>query len=98
MNETMIRRGVAHLVDPHKVATDDVLGPTVHYLTEPETEDLWPCVMRGTIPPDVVVPLHCHADPETCVGGTPWRGGVSRVILGVSRRLATYPCPGGARR
>jgi quercetin dioxygenase-like cupin family protein len=38
-------------------------GATVEYLTP--VEDGAPCVMRGTIPPGGVVPLHSHADPET---------------------------------
>jgi quercetin dioxygenase-like cupin family protein len=54
---------IAHLVDVHRLETIDVLGPTVQYLTSPEAGE--PCVMRGTIPPGVVVPLHSHADPET---------------------------------
>lgn len=53
----------AYLVDPAAVETLDVLGPTVQFLTPPEDGE--PCVMRGTIPPGVVVPLHSHADPET---------------------------------
>jgi quercetin dioxygenase-like cupin family protein len=56
---------VARLVDPHNARTLEVLGPTVTYLTPPDAEDGEPCVMRGTIPPGVVVPLHSHADPET---------------------------------
>jgi quercetin dioxygenase-like cupin family protein len=38
-------------------------GATVEYLTP--VEDGAPCVLRGTIPPGGVVPLHSHADPET---------------------------------
>jgi quercetin dioxygenase-like cupin family protein len=57
----------ADLVDPRAVETLDVLGPTIQYLTPPDGDDGHPCVMRGTIPPGVVVPLHSHADPETFV-------------------------------
>jgi quercetin dioxygenase-like cupin family protein len=53
----------AHLVDPAEVETLDVLGPTIAFLTPPEEGT--PCVMRGTIPPGGVVPLHSHPDPET---------------------------------
>lgn len=56
---------VAHLVDLKNVETLDVLGPKVEFLTRPEGPDDTPCVMRGTIPPGGVVPLHSHADPET---------------------------------
>ena len=43
----------------------DVLGPTVEFLTAPNEKDAEFCVMRGTIPPGVSVPLHSHADFET---------------------------------
>jgi anti-sigma factor ChrR (cupin superfamily) len=43
----------------------DVLGPTVEFLTAPSEKDAEFCVMRGTIPPGVSVPLHSHADFET---------------------------------
>jgi quercetin dioxygenase-like cupin family protein len=56
---------VAHLVDPRRLETIEILGPTVQYLTSPDAGDGEPCVMRGTIPPGVAVPLHSHADPET---------------------------------
>lgn len=41
------------------------MGPSVELLTAPEQE---PCVMRGTIPPDVAIGLHAHAEPETFIG------------------------------
>ena len=57
---------VARLVDPGGVETINVMGPTIEFLTPPdEPEDATPCVMRGTVPPGGVVPLHAHADPET---------------------------------
>jgi hypothetical protein len=64
---------VAHLVDPRWLETIDVLGPTIQYLTSPDAGEGEPCVMRGTIPPGVAVPLHSHADPETflMVSGEP---------------------------
>lgn len=43
----------------------DVLGPIVEFLTSPGDPTAFYCVMRGTIPPGVHVPLHAHADPET---------------------------------
>jgi hypothetical protein len=54
----------AHLVNPAELETINVLGPTIQYLTEPG-ELSAPCIMRGTIPAGVSVPLHSHADPET---------------------------------
>ena len=55
----------AQLVDPRAAETINVLGPTIAYITPPTGGDHDPCVMHGTIPPGVVVPLHSHADPET---------------------------------
>lgn len=60
---------VAGLVDPGRCETIDVLGPTVQFLTpvepDPAIGENGPCVMRGTIPAGISVPLHSHADPET---------------------------------
>jgi hypothetical protein len=56
----------AHLIKPEQVETIDVLGPTIQFLTPPDRKDA-PCIMRGTIPPGVSIPLHSHADPETFV-------------------------------
>jgi quercetin dioxygenase-like cupin family protein len=54
-----------YLVDLCDAETINVLGPTIQFLTSPEKGDNDPCVMRGTIPPGVHVPLHSHPDPET---------------------------------
>ncbi|RWN65916.1 MAG: hypothetical protein EOR99_19420 [Mesorhizobium sp.] len=61
MLDTAISERAAHLVDPRNVETLDMLGPVVQFLTAPRDGE--PCVMRGTIPPGVTVPLHSHADP-----------------------------------
>lgn len=42
----------------------ELFGPTVEYLTSPDDEHNDFCVLRGTIPPGVSVPLHAHADTE----------------------------------
>jgi quercetin dioxygenase-like cupin family protein len=54
---------VARRVDLEQAPMLDVMGATVQYLTPLDVGQ--PCVLRGTIPPGVVVPLHSHADPET---------------------------------
>jgi quercetin dioxygenase-like cupin family protein len=56
----------AHLVRPEDLETIDVFGPTIQFITSP-SETNAPCIMRGTIPPGVSIPLHSHADPETFV-------------------------------
>ncbi|MGB3390632.1 MAG: cupin domain-containing protein [Pseudaminobacter sp.] len=55
---------VTHLVDVDRLAALDLMGVEIRYLTEPGAEDELPCILRGVIPPGVVVPLHMHADPE----------------------------------
>lgn len=42
----------------------EVLGPTIQHLTE-LSEDREFCLMKGEVPPGVIVPLHSHADHET---------------------------------
>lgn len=56
-----------HLVDLQAVPALDVLGPTIQFLTPPDGDDRQPCVMHGTVPPGVIVPLHSHPDPETFI-------------------------------
>jgi quercetin dioxygenase-like cupin family protein len=63
MSDTVSKEHAAHLVEPRDIEAFNVLGPVVEYMTRPE--DGAPCVMRGTIPPRISVPLHSHADPET---------------------------------
>jgi quercetin dioxygenase-like cupin family protein len=41
-----------------------VLGVLLQFLTTPEQINDQICVMRGTVPSGVVIPLHSHADPE----------------------------------
>jgi quercetin dioxygenase-like cupin family protein len=42
----------------------ELFGPTLEFLTSPEDEHNDFCVLKGTIPPDVYVPLHSHSDTE----------------------------------
>jgi quercetin dioxygenase-like cupin family protein len=56
---------IARRIDASHLKTIDVLGPTIQFLTPLEGGDDAPCLMRGTIPPGIAVPLHSHADPET---------------------------------
>ncbi len=41
-----------------------LFGPTVEFLTSPQDTQSDFCVLRGTIPHVVYVPLHSHADTE----------------------------------
>jgi len=42
----------------------ELFGPTVEFLTSPQDPQNDFCVIRGTVPPGVYVPLHSHADTE----------------------------------
>jgi quercetin dioxygenase-like cupin family protein len=42
----------------------ELFGPTLEFLTSLEDEHNDFCVLKGTIPPDVYVPLHSHPDTE----------------------------------
>lgn len=42
----------------------EFFGPTVEFLTSPDDERNDFCVLKGTIPPGVSVPLHSHGDTE----------------------------------
>jgi quercetin dioxygenase-like cupin family protein len=42
----------------------DLFGPTIEFLTSPDDEGNDFCVLKGVIPPGLVVPLHSHADTE----------------------------------
>jgi quercetin dioxygenase-like cupin family protein len=52
------------LIQPESLERLDLLGPTIQFVTDPDKEN-GPCIMRGTVPPGVSIPLHSHADPET---------------------------------
>jgi quercetin dioxygenase-like cupin family protein len=54
-----------HDADAREREVLDVLGPTVQFLTPSEHGENTTCILRGVIPPGVIVPLHSHADPET---------------------------------
>jgi quercetin dioxygenase-like cupin family protein len=42
----------------------DVFGPSVQFLVAPQPSDEAPCVIKGTIPPGVSVPIHSHPGIE----------------------------------
>jgi len=56
---------VTHVVRKEVLGILDVLGPTIEFLTSPSEDGAGYCVMRGTIPPGVSVPLHSHPDAES---------------------------------
>jgi quercetin dioxygenase-like cupin family protein len=54
-----------HTVRKGTYGVFDVLGPTVEFLASPNQTDAPYCVILGTIPPGVSIPLHSHADVES---------------------------------
>jgi hypothetical protein len=42
----------------------EVFGPTLQFLVLPNSSDDAPCVLKGTIPPGVSVPIHSHGGME----------------------------------
>jgi quercetin dioxygenase-like cupin family protein len=53
---------------PSKVDSNeilDVLGPRIQFLTALSDNDDDYCLIRGTVPDGVVVPVHSHAERET---------------------------------
>jgi quercetin dioxygenase-like cupin family protein len=53
-----------HVIDGTPYPAIDVFGPTVEFLSGPDDRAAEFCVMRGLLPPGVVVPLHSHDDAE----------------------------------
>jgi quercetin dioxygenase-like cupin family protein len=43
----------------------DVLGTIMQFLMLPDGEPGMPCIIRRTIPPATVIPMHSHPDSET---------------------------------
>jgi quercetin dioxygenase-like cupin family protein len=60
-NHAKVLRGVA-AGTPY--AAVDVFGPTVEFISGPDDPGADFCVMRGVLPPGVVVPLHSHDHDE----------------------------------
>jgi quercetin dioxygenase-like cupin family protein len=66
MTDAMRHDPVAYSANPLDAETLDVMGPHIQFLVEPRADHA-PSVMRGTIPPGTVIPLHSHDDPETFI-------------------------------
>ena len=91
----------AQHVDAASIQTFDVLGPTVEVLTPPGPDDHSPALLRGTIPPGGVVPLHSHPDPETFVAVSGELDGLIEAIDGFAWVPISpgdvFLVPGGAK-
>jgi quercetin dioxygenase-like cupin family protein len=54
----------ASIVVERDCAVLEVFGPSVQFMVAPQSRDEAPCVLKGTIPPGVCVPIHSHAGIE----------------------------------
>ncbi len=54
------------IIEPQKMPSFDVISGIVRYLATPEElRGSAQCIMEGTLPGGIVVPLHTHPDPES---------------------------------
>jgi quercetin dioxygenase-like cupin family protein len=60
LHGTVLRR----IAEGTPYATLDVFGPTLEFVSGPDDPAAGFWVMRGVVPPGVVVPLHSHDDAE----------------------------------
>jgi quercetin dioxygenase-like cupin family protein len=63
------RMSIVPSTENHSVAIDqkqvyEVFGVLFQFLATPEEVGDSICMIRGTIPAGIVIPLHCHVDPE----------------------------------
>ena len=54
----------AHVVRKGDCSVFEVLGARVEFLVGPQADDEAPCIIRGTMPPGVSVPIHSHKAVE----------------------------------
>ena len=54
----------AHVVRKGDCSVFEVLGARVEFLVGPREDDEAPCIIRGTMPPGVSVPIHSHKAVE----------------------------------
>jgi quercetin dioxygenase-like cupin family protein len=50
--------------NPTRGLSVELFGPTIEYLTSPDDTQNNFCILKGTIPPGVSIPLHSHSDTE----------------------------------
>jgi quercetin dioxygenase-like cupin family protein len=53
-----------HIIHKEMPAVFDVFGLTISFLTLQEHDSIY-CIMHGTIPPRLALPLHSHPDDES---------------------------------
>jgi len=91
----------------------ELFGPTVEFLTPHDPQNDF-CVIRGTFPADVFVPLHSHADTEdflviygeleaqrprrTCGRSRYYHQKARTVLSGNWKTTDQHPCSYDARR
>jgi hypothetical protein len=93
MNTPTKTESFANIVVERDREALEVFGPSVQFLVAPQPSDEAPCVMKGTIPPGVSVPMHSHPGIEAssffremlrCLATRVERLIGSRLVLGIS--------------
>ena len=51
-------------INPSTGKVVELFGPTIEFLTSPQDSESDFCILRGTIPDNVQVPIHSHPDTE----------------------------------
>lgn len=66
MSTRTTARPFTHIVVESDREGIDLFGPSFQFLVAPQPSDEAPCVIKGTIPPGVSVPIHRHLSVEAC--------------------------------
>ena len=64
MNPRTTTEAFTHIVVERDREALDLFGPSVQFLVAPQPSDEAPCVIKGTIPPGLSVPIHRHPNVE----------------------------------
>lgn len=70
-------------INKRKAETLEVFGPRVSFLVPPTDNDKDYCVIQGTIPPGIIIPLHSHREPESFF----ILSGIGQVLMPVKNEL-----------
>jgi hypothetical protein len=57
----------ARVVRERNCSVFEVLGASIEFLVGPQQGDEAPCILKGTIPSGVAIPMHCHDAVEIFV-------------------------------
>ncbi len=64
MNTLTRMKSFTNIVVEREREAIEVFGPNIQFLVAPQPSDEAPCIIKGTIPPGVFVPMHSHPGIE----------------------------------